>query len=367
MRLRYLLDHTGKLGLSQQYPDGSLPAGHNGPYHDPETPVRNTAHFLHLFAALYERTGDSAYKVAGEKAISYLMSSKARPFDRTFYCRDKPGKDKCNGLVGQAWVIEALVKAAEVFDRPDCYQLAEDVFLLHPWDEHVGIWSRVDVDGTVLTYDKTFNHQLWFAAAGAMLAQTPIAARRAKCFIEKIASNVQLYSNGVIFHASPMGQLSDYYKTSFWNYSREVFSRFFLNRKYKDLYSKSAGYHGFNLYAFALLYYVFPKEVFWGSNRLKRMMELASDQGFIADVRESVYGYRYNISGIEIAYAVETFFPEKTDEITAWLQRQLKETHRDDAHPLTRGVADEATAIARIYQAARLKGDYEVEIASEYW
>ena len=39
-----------KRALKLQNPKGEMPAGHNGPYQDPETPIRNTAHWIVSFA-----------------------------------------------------------------------------------------------------------------------------------------------------------------------------------------------------------------------------------------------------------------------------------------------------------------------------
>lgn len=40
-----LIAKSAKRGIKLQAEDGSMPAGHNGPHNDPETPVRNTAHW----------------------------------------------------------------------------------------------------------------------------------------------------------------------------------------------------------------------------------------------------------------------------------------------------------------------------------
>ena len=356
-----LIEKSACAAFVQQKPDGSMPPGCNGPYHDPETPVRNTAHWLFLFASLYMKTGDAKWKTAGEWAVEYLLSSEARPYGKTFHCRNKAGKDKCNGLIGQAWVIEALVQAAAAFDRQVAYSLAEDVFLLHPWDSNVGIWKRVEVDGTELPYDVTFNHQLWFAAAGGMLAKTPEAQIRAENFLEKVAAKVQLYPNGVIFHASAMGSLTDHLKTGLKLFLRELKSRSNNHAMKTQLYSKSAGYHGFNLYAFAMLKKVFPDAPVWKTDKFKNLVAAHRNGQFIHDVKNSVFGYRYNLSGIEIAFAVETFFQNK-QEAANWLNRQFEETWLDEARPLSKGVPDPDTAMARIYQAARLSEEYEVTI-----
>lgn len=347
--------------LTLQAADGSFPPGHNGRYHDPETPVRNTAHWLFLFSTLYLKTGDARWRTAGEKAINFLASSEARPYGKSFYCREKKGKDKCNGLVGQAWVIEALVKAAEAFDRQDCYRLAEEVFLLHPWDQNVGIWHRVEVDGKVLSFDGTFNHQLWFAAAAGLLKNTLLSQSRVEAFLEKIAERVQLYSNGVIFHYSPMGRLLDYAAAGIKPFLGELRAMLVRKVKRSSLYLKSSGYHGFNLYAFALLKKSFPDAKIWKSNKINMLLTAHQSEKFVNEVKKSEFGFRYNISGIEIAFAVETFFDDK-QEATTWLNRQMAETYLNDRQCLSHNVPDPNTAMARIYQAARLTNNYEVVV-----
>lgn len=39
-----LIAKTGRKGISLLNERGAAPAGHNGPYNDPETPLRNTPH-----------------------------------------------------------------------------------------------------------------------------------------------------------------------------------------------------------------------------------------------------------------------------------------------------------------------------------
>lgn len=354
-----MLHSSLKHALSIQTGDGSFPPGHNGPYHDPETPVRNTAHWLFALASMYEKTREARWRDAGTKAVEYLMSSNARPHGKTFHCRNKKGKDKCNGLIGQAWVIEALVQAGRVFDRQDCYQLAEKVFRLHPWDRNIGIWQRVEIDGTILSFDRTFNHQLWFAAAGSMLKKTKEAQIRARFFLEKIAGKVHLYANGIVFHQSPMGRFHSYLKKGIKPVAIELKFRLENQLVKKSLFSKSAGYHGFNLYAFSILKKTFPDAEIWKCKKFKALITAHRNENFILNLEKSEFSYRYNLSGIEVAFAEETFFKNR-EEVILWINRQLKETYLEKANPLSRNVSDPNTADARIYEAARFVGDYGV-------
>jgi len=338
-----------------------MPNGHNGPYNDFETPVRNTSHWLFLFATLFEKTNEIRWKNAGEDAINYLMSPDARPFGKTFYCRDKVGKDKCNGLIGQAWVIEALVEASNAFNQNKYSQIAEEVFLLHPWDENVGLWQRIDIDGRTLSFDGTFNHQLWFAAAGASLKRNKEIQYRVKKFLQKVVNDIEIYPSGVIYHSSSMNNLFSYTYGGLNFFLKELFSRLKKKKNKSKFYSKSVGYHAFNLYAFAILKKYFPKEKIWQSKHFERLITAHRHKQFQMDLDTigSGFGYFYNISGIEIAFTVETFF-NNNSEAKLWLERQLKMTYVNQNHILTKCVSDENTALARVYEAVRLTEDYEL-------
>ena len=57
--------------LTLQHEDGSMPAGHNGPYFDLETPVRNTGHWLMTFLKVYSITKKKIFFNAAQKALDY--------------------------------------------------------------------------------------------------------------------------------------------------------------------------------------------------------------------------------------------------------------------------------------------------------
>ena len=117
MYLNEIIEQVSHRALPDQNEDGSFPSGCNGPYMDKETPVRNTAHWLVTLLKAYEISGKDIFKDAADKAVKYIAGSEARPMNSTFLCRLNPEKDFCNGLIGQAWVIEALIRAAEVLEE----------------------------------------------------------------------------------------------------------------------------------------------------------------------------------------------------------------------------------------------------------
>lgn len=354
MSICQILQRAADHALAVQGNDGAFPAGHNGPYHDPETPVRNTAHLLFLLASLHLRNPRAEYRRAGEAAADYLLSDRARPCGKTSHHRDKPGKDRCNGLIGQAWVIEALVQASKAFQRPDCYVAAEQLFLLHPWNASTALWQRVDVDGTLLPYDNTFNHQLWFAAAAAQLDSTPQAMTRAARFLERVARQVQTYPDGVIFHGSALGRLTDHLRNGPGEFVQQLRSRRSKGRQRAALYDKSAGYHAFNLYAYAMLRQALPDASIWGSELVPRLLAACDTPSYQAALERSAFGYRYNVTGIELAYACAVFGAGEA-RVRHWLMQQVRHTGAPDGQLLARDASDPNTAAARIYALARLE------------
>jgi hypothetical protein len=108
MNIDQIFLDSAKVGLKKQRSDGSMPAGHNGPYFDKETPVRNTCHWLVTFLTAYEKTKKEEFLKASEKCIDYLLKEKQK-YKYNYLCRKSEKKDECNGLIGPAWIMEALI------------------------------------------------------------------------------------------------------------------------------------------------------------------------------------------------------------------------------------------------------------------
>ena len=59
-----------------------------------------------------DKTSEEKFKKAALACTEYLSGQKARPYGKTFCHRKSDSKDKCNGLIGQAWSIEAIAIAS---------------------------------------------------------------------------------------------------------------------------------------------------------------------------------------------------------------------------------------------------------------
>jgi hypothetical protein len=201
MTLHELVTQIACSQLGFQLSDGSMSTGHNGPYYDQETPVRNTGHWLITFGKIYQLTNEVKYKKAVQLAANYLASDAARPNQASFWHRKSTTSDKCNGLVGAAWTFEALVEASKVLEDSKYHHLAEEVFFQHSFNSKRGLWHRLEIDGVVGRIDQTVNHQLWFATTSSMLIGNSNRGQeieaRIKRFLDMLPTNMAIFDNGL--------------------------------------------------------------------------------------------------------------------------------------------------------------------------
>lgn len=332
---------------------GTMPAGWNGPYRDPETPVRNTSHWLLTYAKAHQLTGDRRFTDAVERGARYLTSDEARPNGKTFRHRVTPRKDSCNGLIGQAWTIEALMRAAKVLDRPDLRALAQEVFLLHPYDSATGLWSVVDVDGSVRAADPTFNHQLAFAAAGGLLVQggDGVIQSRITGFMDRLVVTFGIHRSGLIRHGLR--------PWSFRNAPLRAAVSLLREAKTETRTRRAWGYHAFNLFEFALLRRSQASHAFWRSDNLAAAIALARTERFEAAVDHNTFAFSYNPTGIEMAVALQAFAPASLLDQQHWMSLQLRRCYDTASGLMERGTDDPATLSARMAHATWLD-DFEV-------
>ena len=357
MYLSDIILQTARSGIALQSDNGTFPPGHNGPYNDKETPVRNTAHWLITMLKAYKISGQNIFKSSAHKAAQYLTTSEARPMNATFLCRLNPEKDFCNGLIGQAWVIEALILASQILEDYRYKKLAKTVFLDHPFNHEIGLWRIVNSDGSYRSYDMTFNHQLWFAAAGGMIDNSSDSkiGKRVNRFLN-CAQKKHLRVNriGRIQHAivnSPCRKML----------------RFFLNLivhpiKAKDqkteILQKEIGYHAFNLYAFALLKENFSDHSIWKTKKIFNIIEYINSREFKKDIETNRYAYPYNPSGFEVGFSLQVFKEMNADienDMRWWIKQQLIKNFDDKIKLMKLKTEDSNTLAARFYEVTRIQ------------
>lgn len=300
-----VLVKSAQSSLDLQRDDGSFPPGRNYTYDEPETPVRTTSHWAVTLSEAYDITGEARFEEAANAAIDYLLSDEVRPHGYTFHCRNTEEKDLCNGVVGQGSAIRALGHAGGILDREDAIATGIEVFELHPFDEDLGLWEKVEIDGEKLSFDRTLNHQILFAAASSKLAsESDIVSTRIKAFLGNLDSNIQLHSNGLIKHyirPQPTESLRAFRReTRHW--------RLLLNEVMYHYYSRSneqksreIGYQPVNLRGMAMIKSEFPDHHFWST----KLMDSAVNRLQVDESRRSSQGSI--IPGINAAWVCWVF------------------------------------------------------------
>ncbi len=355
MTLRELL-----LRVRERFSDADT--GCNGPWRVPQTPVRTRAHWLNLHAWAYRETGQPACRHTVQQLADYLVSPEACPHGYAFHClqgHPSPG----NGLIGQAWVMEALITASEVLKEPEYLQIASRLFWQHAFSDEYALWHRLNLDGTVGAVHPTLNQQVWFAAMGARLGD-PNACQRVRLFLDRIESHLHLLRGGLLgMHIRPLptnarrqrlAGLMGWLRQG-WRRARLALQR--KNAPTFGYHTLSVGYHAFTLYGFALLKEAFPDHPLWRSPRLTQAIEWCRSAAHKRALRRNPFAMGYNPAGFEVPYVLSVFLSNDSQiigESRWWLQEQVRRHFNPDTGRFDRGTPDAATLTSRAYEATRL-------------
>ena len=360
-------------GMAINEPARYLIGGHNGPYNDPETLVRNYSHWVITFSKCYEIKEDKKFMDKVKELSDYLISRDSRPQSHAFHHRNSLNRDKCNGLIGQAWTLEALARASSILGNTQYSEVAEDVFFQHKFNQEIGLWNRLEIDGKILSIDDTFNHQLWFAACAALLntpRQDEISDRIFR-FMNCLSENLSVLDNGLIYHPiernlnqnslrlSTKLKLKNIMKSFLPSLSNRKSQSNYNNKDYKEkMINKSIGYHHFNMYAFAILKKTLPDHSFWLSQEFCRPVNYLVSDEFKKGLFDNKYGYPYNPPGFEVPYALSVLSDLNLDEIadiSSWyVNEQFRRCYNPETKMMDRNTDDPLTHTARLYELTRL-------------
>ena len=108
-----IVRNIGKELILDYINNDKILGGLNGPYDDPETPVRNLCHLMIITSLEIKIFNNSKYIDILEKMSRELCGLQSE--DGLFIMRLKKEKDLCNGVIGHSWVIEALLYLHMVF------------------------------------------------------------------------------------------------------------------------------------------------------------------------------------------------------------------------------------------------------------
>ncbi|MEX2030819.1 MAG: hypothetical protein WD906_07600 [Anaerolineales bacterium] len=351
-----LLERTAVAGSHQQRPDGSMPAGHNGPWRLVETPLRNTGNWLHLFLWAHELTGEATFRRAAERAAGYLLDPCHRPGQGAFLHLPGAPRLEANGLIGQAWTLGALFHAHRSLGWDTLLASARAVLLAHPFDARLDLWVNLGVDGKPQKVNLTLNQQVWFAQS-ALQDPDPsdTLARSIGRFLASLPSHTRLSPYGPIEHRIHPWILAKRFPSSALAYLRAHLTPRGV------LAERSEGYLAFVLSGLGLL------EV---SRRgrggpewplLGRAMDFTRSPQHKHALSGNRFAFGYNPTGIEMAIACTHLRPEWVPEPAEWLAEQVRRCYDFETHLMMRNSPDPNTLAGRICEAIRLP-DVELEL-----
>jgi hypothetical protein len=256
--------------------------------------------------------------------------------------------------MGQAWILEAISEFAFITNSKIAAECAYYFYSKFLFCYSSNTWCLVDVTTCKRTYDRVFNHNLWFCAAASLLARQdiPEVSKHVSAFVKNIKNELLIYHDSIVHHSSPT-YLSRLPKDSIRIVLRTIKNRVAAN----TLYEKSVGYHSFNLYALALLYS--NKNPLWNQHLsfIHKLYSATLTSKYRSRLKKSKYSYDYNAPGFELPYVSLILYPDSglNPDFTYWLFSQLAYTAKIQSDSLSFiSTCDSETLNARIYELSRI-------------
>ena len=275
-----------------------------------------------------------------------------------------PVKDSINGVIGQAWIIEALVYAFEVFRDEAYLDCAVSVFHSQHFDPLTGFWKRVDPDGRELGYDYTLNHQVWFCLAGLLILQhrrDEEIRRQVSHFLRRVRREYfGVHPDGLIRHYGRMTRFrrpfAALYAKQYVKYAGLRLGVF--DPKKVDLLTQEEGYQLFELFGYALIARLRPDDPLFRTKAFRRALALGTDTdrmnerlGVGDPETMNPYAYGYNSPAFEEPL-VELLFTGRADagKTLSLLELQKRLCYDPETRRLDRNTRDPETLAARLYE-----------------
>ncbi len=310
--------------IMQYQKEGTVPAGVNGPYDDKESIVRNLSHLIIMTAIEIRTFGRKELAGDLERMGAHLLS--LRQPSGLYILRENTQKDACNGVIGHAWVVESLVYLYELTGKDRYLEAAGDIVSRHCFDKKQRLWHRPDYGGQAkagTSIDYTLNHQLWFAASLAELNRT--AGKHdydseLGAFLDGLKRTMAIHKNGLICHTIYLSRDFRHSVKGLIKYGADQFYRMLKRPSYEY---REQGYHVFNLMAVARLKEAVGEHAFFHSEKAGNIAGYVSQAAFLEGLSRSdwtsdptlsytniteeekcvnVYGYPYNVPGLELPY-----------------------------------------------------------------
>lgn len=309
--------------------NGVVP-GCNGLYGEPELPIRNLCHWSMVEAD----AGGGQYKCRDELIAELSSMSSFPPKFR------QSSKDSCNGLIGMAWLLEAVsycLSKEEIISTITFPALERYLRSLN-FDRSKGVWRAVlDSNGCLRGMDRTFNHQLWFGVCLSRFSKKAgfdLGVEQSEAFIGSVRRNLHIQRGGLIYHT--LNIYPDFHKT---------FAKRILKKNYrKEMNKKEFGYQYFNLLQLGSALPDMPNGV-----------DMFGRKNFMSEIEENEYASTYNPVGLEVAAYRSGF---NVEGALAGLNYHFNRFFDSESF-MFGGGSDEVTLNARVYELCYLESSFK--------
>ncbi len=360
---KYILDlytKAGEHGLYHMEKYNTLPAGQNGPHNHNMTSARNSGYFAILFAHLYTITSDVKWKNASMAAISELR--RYRPLNGSYLHRIEDFKPSYNGLIGQAWTLEALTYCGEVLNIGEYKQEAQSLLEKHRFNFEQGLWHELDIAGATQSIGITLNQQIWFMAMSLNTKNDKEMLLNANRFLDKLGEHIMTSKNGLLY----IGMKSIRKNFLLRSLENQISKSQSAKRKDKDV-----GYHVFTLVGLAIIYRYMKEHAFFQSKIFNKILNHTFSEEYFSSAKESEFSYGYNVLGFEVPFVLITFKDHFSTEfltrafqiVREMFEFQIENHFVQFENKLTiMNTTDKDTLIARFHEIYRIEDSFWREI-----
>ena len=360
--MKYVADINYATFLTQGY----ATAGHNGPHGHPDTPVRNTGHYLIIYSYLYKKTKEERYLDICKKFAQYLLDMQDRTKSGAIQCMLSDKFDHLNGLIGQGWTIEALLYYYDISRDQRCLDCAKSIFYSQKYDWNLHLWHRIELDGSDIDIDPTYNHHVWFAACSYKLANLCHDDNIDKIIVDFLTKGAERdfkihNADGILCHHVRADRpiMKNIRRKA---QIKKILSPIsFLNPKKFDSKFMEYAYHIFDLYGFCILKEKYGHLPLYSSKAYKRAVDCAFNIDYINKKLKcnqinfiyNAYGYSYNSLAFEYPYVAKScgFVMQGIEDKLYEVQKKLM--WREDEKMFSRNQPDIDTWNARTYEIIR--------------
>ena len=339
-----------------------MPGGHNGPYFDLESPVRNSAHWLATMALAFHLTSDEGFRNAGAGLARYLESTRPS-IDGGSVHRQRFPKDWTNGIIGPAWESEGLALAGRHLGLESASVVGAAMLRRLGFDEEKGLWQVFDPPTRSRGIDRTVNHQTYCTAIAAEYPDDTVLRARVKRFISAALPNLlRTDTEGVLKHHIPetppqrlKHTVTDRARTKMAPALRRAALR---PGAVYDRSQRDRGYHLFALYSAVRLSRAAARPEILEFPAVRRAIaivpSLTADPGY----RTNSYTFAYNPPGFELPYVV-LYGADVSENTLAASARDVLITQMDTSLDtvtglFTGGTDDPLTLAARAFELGLL-------------